>query len=71
MVLPWVIATFSNVDTVLECVYGETHPLGQKKGACRDNWGNRYWLYITPSDPKKFAHGLWDVAGSFLFPSRF
>jgi hypothetical protein len=45
---PWVIATFSNTDTVLECVYGETQPLGQKKGACRDNWGNRYHLYITP-----------------------
>jgi hypothetical protein len=45
---PWVIATVSNADTTLECVYGETLPLGQKKGACRDNYGNRYWLYIRP-----------------------
>jgi hypothetical protein len=44
---PWVIATFSSVDTVLECVFGETRPLGQKKGACRDNHGNRYWLLVT------------------------
>lgn len=45
---PWVIATFSNTDTVLECVYGETRPVGQKKGECRDNFGNRYHLFVTP-----------------------
>jgi hypothetical protein len=45
---PWVFATFSSVDTVLECVYGDTQPFGQQKGACRDNYGNRYHLYVTP-----------------------
>jgi hypothetical protein len=45
---PWVIATFSNSDTVLECIYGEIGAFGQKKGACRDNFGNRYHLYVTP-----------------------
>lgn len=45
---PWVIATFSNADTVLECVYGETRPLGQKKGECRDNNGNRYHVNLLP-----------------------
>jgi hypothetical protein len=45
---PWVIATLSNADTLLECVYGDTPSFGQKKGACRDNWGNRYWLYVNP-----------------------
>ena len=45
---PWVFATFSNSDTTLECVYGEIGALGQKKGACRDNFGNRYHLYVTP-----------------------
>jgi hypothetical protein len=45
---PWVIATFSNADTVLECVYGETRPLGQKKGECRDNYGNRYHVNLLP-----------------------
>jgi hypothetical protein len=45
---PWVISTVSNADTVLECVYGETRPLGQKKGECRDNYGNRYHVNLVP-----------------------
>jgi len=45
---PWVITTVSNTDTVLECVYGETHPLGLKQGACRDNLGNRYHVNVLP-----------------------
>jgi len=45
---PWVTATVSNADTVLECVFGETQPLGLKKGACRDNYGNRYHLSLVP-----------------------
>jgi hypothetical protein len=45
---PWFIATISNTDTVLECVFGETHPLGLKKGACRDNYGNMYHVKLLP-----------------------
>jgi len=45
---PWVIGSVTNNETVLECVYGETHPLGQKKGACRDNYGNRYHVNLLP-----------------------
>jgi hypothetical protein len=45
---PWVIATVTNTDTVLECVFGETHPFGQKKGACRDNYGNRCHVNFLP-----------------------
>jgi hypothetical protein len=45
---PWVIGSVTNSDTVLECVYGATRPLEQKKGACRDNFGNKYHLVLTP-----------------------
>ncbi len=45
---PWYISTVSNGDTVLECVYGSTLPLNQKKGDCRDNYGNRYHLTVAP-----------------------
>jgi hypothetical protein len=45
---PWVISTLSNSDMVLECVYGETQPVGQTKGVCRDNHGNRYQVDFLP-----------------------
>jgi hypothetical protein len=41
---PWTTAVFSGSDTVLECVFGTTMPLKQKKGTCKDNHGNRYHL---------------------------
>ena len=40
----WTLATFSDSNLVLECVYGTTASLNQKKGICRDNLGNRYNL---------------------------
>ncbi|MSP38807.1 MAG: hypothetical protein EXR70_09990 [Deltaproteobacteria bacterium] len=45
---PWIISTVSNADTTLECVYGETRPLGQTKGACGDTRGNLYHVRLLP-----------------------
>jgi hypothetical protein len=41
---PWTTAVFFGSDTVLECVFGTTMPLNQKKGTCKDNHGNQYHL---------------------------
>jgi len=46
--VPLVTSKFTDDSTVLECLYGETAPLGQRKGECQDNYGNKYHLVITP-----------------------
>jgi Zn-dependent protease with chaperone function len=46
--VPLVTSRFSGNDTVLECLYGETQPLGQVKGECQDNFGNKYHLVLQP-----------------------
>ncbi|HWP59878.1 MAG TPA: M48 family metallopeptidase [Candidatus Acidoferrales bacterium] len=42
--VPWHIGIFSGGDTVLECAFGNTGAFDQKKGTCKDNFGNRYHL---------------------------
>ena len=44
---PLVSSRFSDNETVLECMHGET-ALGQRKGECQDNYGNKYHLVLTP-----------------------
>jgi hypothetical protein len=72
---PWVIATATNGETILECVYGSTRPTEQKKGACRDNFGNRYHVVLMqkfvsldaprsaispPDSPMNIGYLLWE-----------
>jgi len=45
---PLVSSRFTDNSTVLECLDGETTPLGQRKGECQDNYGNKYHLVFRP-----------------------
>jgi hypothetical protein len=40
-------ARFSDNETIMECVSGENE-LGQRKGECADNFGNKYHLVFMP-----------------------
>ena len=45
--LPLTTSRFADNDTILECIAGET-VLGQRKGECQDNYGNKYHLVFRP-----------------------
>jgi hypothetical protein len=44
---PLTTSRFADGDTILECLHGET-ALGQRKGECQDNYGNKYHLVLRP-----------------------
>lgn len=45
--VPMTTARFTDGETILECLHGETL-LGQRKGECQDNYGNKYHLVFKP-----------------------
>jgi hypothetical protein len=45
--VPLATARFTDGDTILECLHGET-AAGQRKGECQDNYGNKYHLSFHP-----------------------
>jgi hypothetical protein len=45
--LPLTISRFTDGDTILECLHGET-VAGQRTGECQDNYGNKNHLLLRP-----------------------
>jgi hypothetical protein len=46
--VPLTVSRFSDNETVLECLDGETASSGQRKGECQDNSGNKYHMTFRP-----------------------